>query len=72
MGPLLVPNQSQILFPRWVFVEEEADETLYWLELLLEAKLVTQNQIQYLVTECNEILAMVVSSIKTARRNKND
>lgn len=53
-------------------VEEEADETLYWLELLLEAKLVTQNQVQYLVTESNEILAMVVSSIKTARRNKND
>lgn len=53
-------------------VEEEADETLYWLELLLAAKLVTQNQIQCLVTEGNEILAMVVSSIKTARRSKNE
>lgn len=53
-------------------VEEEADETLYWLELLLEAKLVTPNQIQGLVNESDEIVAMVVSSIKTARRNKNE
>jgi len=53
-------------------VEEEADETLYWLELLLETKLVTQNQVQYLMTEANDIIAMVVSSIKTARRSKNE
>lgn len=52
-------------------VEEEADETLYWLELLLDAKLVVPNQIQQLHREADEILAMVVASIKTARRNKN-
>ena len=52
-------------------VEEEADETLYWLELLFEAKLVVPNQIQHLHREANEILAIVVASIKTARRNKN-
>ncbi|MEW6684808.1 MAG: four helix bundle protein [Candidatus Edwardsbacteria bacterium] len=49
-------------------VEEEADETLYWLELLVEAKLVGQNQIQQLMDEANEIIAIVVTSIKTARR----
>jgi four helix bundle protein len=51
-------------------VEEEADETLYWLELLRDARLVEPNQIQHLMTETNEIVAVVVASIKTARRNK--
>ena len=53
-------------------VEEEADESLYWLELLLEAKLVRQDQIQHLVAEGNEITAMVIASIRTARRNKSN
>lgn len=53
-------------------VEEEADETLYWLELLLEAKLVTVEQIQHLQKEANEITSIVVASIKTARSNKNE
>lgn len=51
-------------------VEEETDEVLYWLELLLEAKLLNRTQIQHLMAEANEIIAMVVSSIKTARNNK--
>ena len=48
-------------------VEEEADETVYWLELLLEAKLVALDQIQCLIKEANEITSIVVASIKTAR-----
>ena len=49
-------------------VEEEADETIYWMELLIEAKLVQENNISHLLREANQILAMTVSSIKTARR----
>ena len=49
-------------------VEEEADETVYWMELLTEAKLVQENDISHLLREANQILAMTVSSIKTARR----
>ena len=49
-------------------VEEEADETIYWMELLIEAKLVQENDISPLLREANQILAMTVSSIKTARR----
>jgi four helix bundle protein len=48
-------------------VEEEADETVYWMELLIEAKLVQENDISPLLEEANQILAMTVSSIKTAR-----
>jgi four helix bundle protein len=49
-------------------VEEETDETIYWMELLIEAKLVQKNDISPLLEEANQILAMTVASIKTARR----
>ena len=48
-------------------VEEEADETLFWLELLIESKLIQKENVESLVKEANEILAITVSSIKTAK-----
>ncbi len=48
-------------------VEEEADETLYWLELLVESKLVPAARLVPLQQEVAEILAMTVTSIKTIR-----
>ena len=48
-------------------VEEEADETIYWLELLVEVKIVPESRIRDLLQEANEIVAMTVSSIKTLR-----
>jgi four helix bundle protein len=51
-------------------VEEEADESVYWMELLIEAKLVKQSLLKDLLTKANEIVAMVVASISTARREK--
>jgi len=48
-------------------VEEEADETAYWLELLVESGIVEENRIAELYKETNEITAMVVVSIKTLR-----
>jgi four helix bundle protein len=48
-------------------VEEEADETLYWLELLVESGLMTVEQLKSLMQESTEILAMTVASIKTLR-----
>jgi four helix bundle protein len=50
-------------------VEEEADESVYWLELLVEAKISPVRRLRPLVAEFNEILAMVVASQKTLRRN---
>jgi four helix bundle protein len=52
-------------------VEEEADETEYWLEILVEAGLVPQDQINTLYKETDEILAMTVASIKTLRNRKS-
>ena len=36
-------------------VEEEADETIYWLELLVESKIVEPSRVSLLLKECNEI-----------------
>jgi len=48
-------------------VEEEADESLYWLELFEEAKLIDKSTMRSLSQEGTEILAMTVASIKTLR-----
>ena len=48
-------------------VEEECDETLYWIEALIELGFVKAKRVQPLHDEGSEILAMVVSSIRTAR-----
>jgi len=51
-------------------VEEESDETLYWLEMLCEADLIPQTRLADLMSEVNEILAMTVVSIKTLRQRQ--
>ncbi len=51
-------------------VEEEADETAYWLDLLTDIGIVKAELLAPLRTEADEIVAMVVASIKTARRNR--
>lgn len=50
-------------------VEEEADESLYWMELLLDAGIVPEQKLRDLMTEINEILAMTVASIRTMRNH---
>ncbi len=49
-------------------VEEEADETLYWLELLSESKIVKPESIQGLITEVQELVAIFTASGRTAKR----
>jgi len=50
-------------------VEEEADETLYWLELIQELNNEYKNLIYPLYREMNEILSIIVASKKTARKS---
>ena len=50
-------------------VEEEADETLHWLEILVDAGLMEKGKLSALMKEADEIVAIIVSSIKTARRS---
>ena len=48
-------------------VEEECDESLFWMELLVDNNLVKTGRLNELMKEANELLAIVVSSAKTAR-----
>jgi len=52
-------------------VEEEADESIYWMELLVESDLVRQELLDDLINEADELVAIVVTSIKTAKQNKS-
>jgi four helix bundle protein len=49
-------------------VEEEADETAYWLELIVEGGLLEKNLVEPLLKEANEIVAIMASSRKSASR----
>jgi four helix bundle protein len=51
-------------------VEEEADETLFWLELIKEMNILNKPTVDSLMKESNELVAIIVSSIKTARKSK--
>jgi four helix bundle protein len=51
-------------------VEEEADETIYWLELLRESKIAPSTKLGWLLKETDELVAMTVASIRTLRARK--
>ena len=51
-------------------VEEECDESLYWMELLIESDKMEAALLNDLMKEADEILSLVVASIKTARSRK--
>jgi hypothetical protein len=53
-------------------VLEEADESAFWTELLIDAHKTTPHQAGALLREANELVAIAVSSINTARRNPSD
>jgi four helix bundle protein len=56
------------MISRLSVVEEEADESLYWLELLADSKKIVGARIEPLRIEIDEIVSMTVASIKTLRR----
>jgi four helix bundle protein len=49
-------------------VEEELDETLYWLEVSREAEFLLRADVDSAMREGKELLAIAVSSIRTARK----
>lgn len=58
------------MIAKLAIVEEEADETLYWLELLAETSILPPETLRPLWAETNELLSMTVTSTKTLRRKK--
>ncbi|MHC5082692.1 MAG: four helix bundle protein [Planctomycetota bacterium] len=51
-------------------VVEEVDETLFWLEIIIEEKLLPEKKVESLVQEADELTAIFVSTRKTARKNR--
>jgi four helix bundle protein len=52
-------------------VVEEADETVFWLELLVDTKVVPKDKLSLLLNEANELLAICAASLRTAKYNKH-
>ena len=52
-------------------VEEETDESIYWMELLVEGKIIKENLLENLMNEADQILSIIVSSIKTVKEKRN-
>lgn len=52
-------------------VEEEADESIYWIELLVESEQIKLSLVEKLIQEFDEILSIVVSAIKTSKARRN-
>ena len=50
-------------------VEEETDETLYWLEVIEQLRMLDPKRLKDLTNEANELLSIFVTSIKTAKSN---
>jgi len=50
-------------------VLEETDETLFWLELLVQAQVIDQSRCQSLRAECEELLKIFAASRATAKTN---
>jgi four helix bundle protein len=48
---------------------QELDETVYWLELLVEGGVIPENRLSGLMAEANELIAILVSSVKTAKNH---
>jgi four helix bundle protein len=53
-------------------VLEEADETLFWLELIDEMPINCGSSVGFLMQECDKITAIMVTSIRTAKEGKSE
>ncbi len=50
-------------------VVEETDESYFWLEFVIDEKLINKKQVEPLLNEAKQLKAIFVSSRKTARKN---
>ncbi len=51
-------------------VVEEADECSYWLELIIESHLIEQHLLHDLLSEANQLTAMLVATVRSTKRNR--
>ena len=51
-------------------VVEEADESIFWMEVLMDAEVVKESELKYLTDEGNQILRIAAASRKTVSKNR--
>ena len=51
-------------------VLEEADESLYWMELIVESNLLHEKQMTSIMQEADELVSIFSASLKTAKKRK--
>ena len=49
---------------------KECNETLYWLNILKDTEYVNEKEFESMNADCQELLALLISSIKTTKQNK--
>jgi len=49
---------------------QELEETSYWLELMIEGEIIPESKLSDLRKEADELIAMFVASVKTAKQHK--
>lgn len=60
-------RSNEEFYSKLSIVVEEADETLFWMELLTEAEIIKPEKLSELIKEAHEILLIMSSSRKTAK-----
>lgn len=58
-------------YSKLCIVVEESDETLFWLELLIEAEIVSTPKLREMLKEANELVAIFAASRATAKRHQS-
>jgi len=52
---------------KMTIVAEESDETLFWLEIIMDKQYVSKSEVEYIWKEGNKLTAIFVSSLKTIK-----
>lgn len=52
-------------------VEEELDETLHWLELIVDCNILPKERMNDIIQECSELLSITVAAILSAKKTTN-
>jgi hypothetical protein len=51
-------------------VEEEGDESIFWMEMISDVGIMKRSRLAGLLDEADQLVSIVVSSIKTAKTNR--
>ena len=62
-------RSSKDFISKITIVEEESDETLFWLELIVEANLLKKDKLQNILKEADELTAIFTTTGKSAKNN---